>query len=206
VCRGELDVNLLDLEKSRGTLAIDLASIEMNEEAADGGRSNDATQRAQNWMDVGASRPEAERERLRWATFTLTAVDGASSTTAHGGKKETSSQAGEAPEDPDAGGGGEQRVVTFTAKGSLVLHGVRVELSVPMRARFEYATKATADVTPDRVSVETRRPLRVALATHDIKPRDSAGVFQAQDMKLFGRQVGREARVDVAFSLARAAK
>jgi hypothetical protein len=205
VCRGELDVNLLDLEKTRGTIAIDLASVEVTADTVDGGRSDEATQRAQSWMDVGASRPEAERERLRWATFTLSTIENTSSPSAHRGKLE--SKPSNAPSvETDAGvERGEQRVVKLTAKGSLLLHGVRVELSVPMRVTFDYASKAGAEVTPESIHLETRRALRVTLATHDIKPRDSAGVFQSQDMKLFGRQVGREARVDVSLALKRTA-
>jgi len=205
VCRGELDVNLLDLERTRGTLAIDLASIEMTADTADGGRSDEATQRAQSWMDVGASRPEAERERLRWATFTLSSIENASSSAAHTGKRESKPNETPAVESDAGVARGERRVVKLTAKGTLLLHGVRVELDAPLLVAFDYASKAGADVAPESIQVDTRRALRVTLATHDIKPRDSAGVFQAQDMKLFGRQVGREARVDVSLTLKPAA-
>lgn len=199
VCRGELDLDLLDLSKTRGTLSVDVASIEMLE-GSDAGRSDDLTQQAQNWLDVGASRPEAERERLRWAAFSLTGIDDPSATAAHQGKREVSKL--EAPmEGEDASAPGERRVVTFTARGFLVLHGVRVEVSLPMRAAFHYSERATAEQVPERIELETRRPLAVSLGTHDIKPRDAAGVFQAQEMKLLGRQVGRDARVSLSAEL-----
>lgn len=199
VCRGELDVDLLDLARTRGTLSIDVASIEMAGEG-DAGRSDEDTQRAQNWLDVGASRPEAERERLRWATFTLGSIENASAPAAHAGKREATAE----PQIEGDAGSAERRNVTFTAKGSLELHGVRVEVELPVRASFHYSGKASAELVPERVSVESRRPLTVALGSHDIKPRDAAGVFMAQEMKLLGRQVGKDARVSLAVELDRA--
>lgn len=210
VCRGELEVDLLDLEKSKGKISIDVASIEMLEDG-DGGRSDESTRQAQNWLDVGASRPEAERERLRWATFTLTAVEDLSSTSAHKGKViklETDASAVEdasPEEDAEATPSLQARAVTFTAKGYLVLHGVRVETSVPMRAVFHYARSAGADQVPARLTLESRRPLAISLRVHDIKPRDASGLFQARDMKLLGKVVGTEARVTLGLQLEQAA-
>jgi hypothetical protein len=201
VCRGELDVDLLDLEKTRGTISIDVASIEMIDEG-DGGRNDESTQRAQNWLDVGASRPEAERERLRWATFTLSEISDLSAVSAHAGKREANVAEPSMPGD-DGGVAGERRGVTFTAKGSLVLHGVRVELTAPMRAVFAFVGKASAEGVPESVRIESRRPLSISLGTHDIEPRDARGVFQAQETKLLGRQVGKDARVGLSLELSR---
>lgn len=200
VCRGELDVHLTDLARSRGSLAVDVGSIEMLGDG-DAGRSDELTQEAQNWLDVGASRPEAERERMRWANLTITGIRDPSSATAHGGRRERA-----APEDEesvalpeeDAGAKREQRSVALTLTGQLLLHKVRVDVEVPVRVTFHYGGAATSDATPERLSITTRRPLLVSLAAHDIKPRDSAGVFQAQGLKLIGTKVGSEARVSLA--------
>jgi hypothetical protein len=207
VCRGELDLNLTDLADSRGTLAIDVASVEMAGDG-DGGRSDERTQEAQNWLDVGASRPEAEREKHRWATFTLTGAKDASSATAHAGRREKVVREPEEAEAlPEEDGGGseekrERRSVSLTARGQLVLHRVRVELEVPVRVTFEYGGAAAPEALPARVEVSTRRPVVISLATHDIKPRDASGVFQAQGMKLLGKQVGRDARVTLSATAA----
>ncbi|MBK7580790.1 MAG: hypothetical protein IPI67_11345 [Myxococcales bacterium] len=201
VCRGELDVNLTDLTESRGTLAIDVASIEIRGDG-DAGRDAEQSQEAQNWMDVGASRPEAERERLRWAIFTLTALRDASSASAHTGKRERVEPEPEEPADlPEDDAGepkkSERRSVTLVARGQLVLHQVRVDVEVPIRVSFHYAERASADTVPERLTLTTRRPVVVSLAAHQIKPRDSSGVFQAQAMKLLGQQVGSEAKVSL---------
>jgi hypothetical protein len=208
VCKGELDLNLSDLAQSRGALSIDLGSIEMRGEA-DAGRSDDYTQRAQNWLDIGASRPEAERERLRWATFTLTSAADLSNEAAHAGKlvrdeprANAKSQNAEAPAetqaDPDSDAGkdrSESRAVSLTVNGDLLLHGVRVELSAPIRVVFHYPDRATADRAPDRLRIETHRPIPITLKLHDIKPRSPAGTLISEDMKLFGSKVGPDAKL-----------
>jgi len=201
VCRGELDVNLTELAASRGTLAIDVASIELRG-AGDAGRNDEQSQEAQNWLDVGASRPEAERERLRWATFTITGIVEPSAPSAHAGRREKPEPEAEEPAampEDDAGAvqQKERRAVTLGARGQLLLHRVRVDVEVPVRVVFHYPARASADSIPERVSLTTRRPVVVSLSAHDIKPRDSAGVFQAQGMKLLGVKVGHEARVSL---------
>lgn len=199
VCRGELEVNLTDLTASRGTLAVDVASIELKGDG-DAGRSEERTQDAQNWLDVGASRPEADRERLRWAVFTITSLTDASSPSAHAGRRERAEPDAEEPaalpeDDAGAERRAERRSVTLTARGHLLLHRVRVDVEVPIRIAFHYGERATADAVPERLALTTRRPVVVSLAAHDIKPRDSSGVFQAQGMKLIGTKVGADARV-----------
>jgi hypothetical protein len=211
VCRGELDVDLADLEHTRGSIGIDVASLEMESEV-DGGRSDDYTNQAHNWLDVGSSRPEAERDRLRWVTFTLSALENPSRDSARAGKQVPSETRSDAPNDAGGEAGTEDtpreeeeelREVTFTARGTLVLHDVRVELSLPVRALFRFAKKA-ADSVPDRITLSARRPVRVSLDAHEIKPRDERGLFLAEGMKLFGAKVGREARVGARIELVRA--
>lgn len=196
VCRGELDIDLLDLQKTQGSIAIDLGSMEMDGDA-DGGGANDATRSAQNWLDLGSSRPEAERERLRWATFTLTSIEELSTERAAEGKRVKSAE----PSEPDSGARTETRNVTFTAKGNLQVHGVRVDVSVPMTAAFHYPEAAAPDVRPDHIELTSRRPLSVSLGTHEIKPRNSQGVVVSADAKLLGASVGRDARVSISVSL-----
>lgn len=205
VCRGELDVDLSDLAKSHGSLAVDLGSIEMQGEG-DAGRSDEYTSEAEDWLDIGASRPEAERERLRWATFTLASVDELGADSAHGGKLVRGGSSDDVPAaESDAGDAKrERRLVALRAKGTLLVHGVRVDVTVPMHVVFEYAGRAAADQRPERLSLETRRPVTVSLQAHDVKPRNSAGVFLAEGVKLLGTKVGREARVSLSAEAKRA--
>jgi hypothetical protein len=203
VARGELEIDVFDLSRTRGQIAMDLASIVLDDASAELARSY--TRRAQNWLDVGSSRPEAERERLRWARFSITSIEKLSAEAAHDGKLE------KRPQRPDGGGGDagidgglvesiEVRAVTLSARGELVLHDRKVEQVLELRALFHYAAPAAAGSKPTRMTIQTRRPFVVSLTAHDIKPRDDTGVFVAQDMKLLGREVGHNAQVELEVS------
>lgn len=202
VARGQLDVNLLDLSRTRGMLAFDLASVSMEGESVEQVRTY--TRTAQNWLDLGSNRPEAERERLRWAEFAIESIEKLSAEAAHEGKLARRGGAPSlAPQDAggetaDAGDGGredttEVRVVTLTARGPLTLHGHRIEQSLDVRALFHYSVPATPGALPTRIAIQSRRPLVLALNAHDIKPRNESGVFIARDMKLLSREVGQNA-------------
>ena len=170
VVRGELVLHTLDLPKTTATVEVDLGSIQMDGEDA-GAESAASSERALSWLDIGSSRPEAERERLRWAKFELTSIEDLFSSAANAGKR-----------------------IPLSALGQLSLHGFRV----PTRAALELEfLDADADREPSEVVIRTRRPFVVSLSTHDIQPRDSSGVLLAQETKLLGVRVGREARVSL---------
>jgi hypothetical protein len=202
VARGELEVDLLDLTRTRGNVSVDVASALMEGEDPEQAREN--TRSAQNWLDVGASRPEAERDRLRWATFSILGLEKLSSETAHEGQlvKTFAADAGNALDTDGATEAGttEVRSVTMTARGRLLLHGFRVDQSAELRALFFYPGPAGPDIRPDRLVIQTRGPFVVSLKAHDIKPRNDMGVFVAQDAKLLGREVGSQAQVHVDLS------
>ncbi|MEB2313135.1 MAG: hypothetical protein OZ921_18640 [Sorangiineae bacterium] len=210
VARGRLTVDLLDLSKTRGTVELDVASITMlGDDAADAGVTAQRSQAAQAWLDVGADRPEAVRERLRWARFTILSIEQPSALAAHQGRvvrspPEPRDAEPRAPEGGGADGGdaappspAEIRAVDLTATGELELHGFRVRHDVRLRALFEYAARAEASAIPERLVIETRAPIVIPLQVHDIKPRNAAGVSLAEDAKLLGVQVGKSARVSL---------
>ena len=190
VARGELEVDLLDLARTRGSVDVDVASALMEDEDPEQAREN--TRRAQSWLGVGSSRPEAERERLRWATFTLRKIEKLSTEAAHEGQlvKPAATDSGNAPDIDGSSEAGETRAVTFTAHGQLLLHGFRVDQTVELKTLFWYAAPATPGARPERLVIQTRSPFVVSLRAHDVKPRDESGVFIAQDAKLLGREVG----------------
>jgi hypothetical protein len=202
VARGEIEVDLLDLSRTRGSVDVDVASALMEDDDAEQARAN--TGRAQNWLDVGSSRPEAERDRLRWATFTLHKVEKLSSEAAHEGQlvKTQGADSGNPADTDDSveAGATETRAVTFTAHGHLLLHGFRVDQTAELRALFSYAGTATPGARPERLVIQTRGPFVVSLKSHDIQPRDESGVFVAQDAKLLGREIGTQAQVHVDLS------
>jgi hypothetical protein len=64
---------------------------------------------------------------------------------------------------------------------------------------FYYPVEATPGMPPDRIVVQTVRPISVPLSQHDVVPRNSAGVTIASELKLIGPEVGKTA--NVSFSL-----
>lgn len=202
VARGELSVDLLDLSKTRGTVSMDLASVSMAP-GGDAGDSEEPTRQARDWFGVGDSVPEAERARLRWASFHIEAIDHTTADAAYEGRRVKSSELfpDGGPGAADAADAGpaphEIRRVDLTATGKLLVHGFEAKHSVRLRALFEFAGKAGPDARPTRIVVRTLHPFRISLAAHDIKPRDSQGIFVAEGMKLLGVSVGRTARISL---------
>jgi len=168
VVRGELVLHTQDLPRTTATIEVDLGSIRMDGEDA-GAEAAANSERALSWLDIGSSRPEAERERLRRAKFELTAIEELFHSSAEPGKR-----------------------MPLSAIGQLSLHGFRVPARAALEVEFLYAD---GGAEPSEIVIRTRRPLVVSLSTHDIQPRDSSGVLLAQETKLLGVRVGREARV-----------
>jgi hypothetical protein len=194
VTRGELDVDLMDLARTRGTVDVDVASILMQSDEDAG--AADPSSEARAWLDIGDLRPEAERERLRWATFSIATISEPSASAAHEGKRQAPPPLAAADgAATDAEVSGEDRMVTATISGTLSLHGFRVERSLRARALFHYAAAAVAGAVPTSIRLELVRPLSISLVTHDIKPRDASGTFLAQKSKELGVRVGKEAKV-----------
>ncbi len=203
VARGELSTNLLDLTETTGTVAFDVASIAMEAE-----RDQDAkelTRTARNWLSVGDSRPEAERERLRWAEFRITSIEDSSATNLFDVRaKPYAPPTADGGQDAQAEAGpplGESRRVRLTAIGQLTLHSVRTEKKVSLEVTFFWNEAPEGREPPHAAQVTTRRPLSVTLAAHEILPRNAQGVVTAAEKKLLGVQVGREAQVDATFDL-----
>jgi hypothetical protein len=194
VARGELQVDLMDLARTRGTVDVDVASILMQGDEDAG--AADPSSEARAWLDIGDLRPEAERERLRWATFAIKNVSDPSASAAHEGKRQAPPPLAAADgAATDAEASGEDRMVTATISGTLSLHGFRVERSLRARAVFRYAAPAVAGAVPASIRIELVRPLSISLVTHDIKPRDASGTFLARKSKELGVRVGKEAKV-----------
>jgi hypothetical protein len=207
VVSGSLQVDLHDLSRTRGTIRVDVTSLRM-QGSGSVAESRRQTADAHNWLDIGSNQPEPERDRKRWAEFVILEIDEVSTDAAHAGKRvrvvEPRPSSSGMPREPGGSAAGlaapragEVREVQVLARGELSLHGYRVEHSARLRVRFHYPTAAEAGQTPSQLTVETRSPLSVSLAAHDIKPRDSSGVFIARDVKLLGVQVARDARVSL---------
>jgi hypothetical protein len=206
VVEGRLDVDLLHLDRTRGTVRVDVGSILLgSSETTETDREQ--TSEARNWLDLGSNQPESVRARRRWARFVISEVTEVSADAAHEGKVIRHGQATPPGDSPaqnvgDAGDAaakpaGEIRRVQLVAVGALTFHGFRVEHTARLRAEFHYPAAATPTTIPTRIVAETRSPLIVPLAAHDIKPRDASGTFVAEGTKLLGTKVGRDVRVSL---------
>ncbi len=195
IVRGTLHVDLLDLTRTRGTVRVDVGALGLK--GTERPESDlELTQRARDWLDVGASRPEAEREKLRWATFTIRSIENASATSAHQGTRGKRAAVAPAADGGDASSVPERetRKVTLDAVGQLELHRVRVDARVKAVVELVYEGGASFDARPVQIEIRTRAPLKVSLAAHGIVPRDSRGV-EVTDQRDLLKDLGREAGV-----------
>src|SRR5690606_13306077 len=85
VVRGEFRVNLTDLSASLGHVEVDLGSLRLASFDAEEDNKLQA-ERARNWLNVGANRPEAARGLSRWARFEFQSLASAEPGSASQGK------------------------------------------------------------------------------------------------------------------------
>ncbi len=192
VVRGQIEVDVRQLESTRGTVTVDLGSILMK--ADDAALERESTQRARNWLNLGSARPDAEIERLRSARFSIQKITKVSARSGDLGKVK--------PPDVGALPGTERRVVTLEAVGQLELNERRTLHTVSLVAELDYEGPATPGAVPTRIRVATTRPFDVLLAEHDIVPRDAQGRLLSGDLGLLGRSVGQTARLQAELILA----
>lgn len=74
--RGEIQLNLAELEHTAGYVEVDVAALRMQSFEAEEDNKLQG-ERARNWLNVGSSRAEAAREQSRWARFEFQALDSA---------------------------------------------------------------------------------------------------------------------------------
>jgi hypothetical protein len=175
----------MKLERTRGTIRVDLGAVRIDAEDQRDHTNYSAT--AANWLNVGASIPPAERERRRWASFEIAELLELSSEAAHEARQQKHSKANA---DPDAAPATEVRTVTAIARGDLVLNDRRMSQDFRISIALHYPAEATPGFPPDRIVVSTRSDQRIVLDAYGIKPRNPAGVVVAKDLALLGSTVG----------------
>ena len=207
IVRGSLSIDLMRLARSDSKLSIDLGATRITS-GLDAENANHSIT-AQNWLNVGASLPEASRERRRWATFLLekvehTGVDAAHEAPVARQAMKDLEQAANA-ESPDAGLSdasaeppsmpSEIRATRARLLGSLEMNNRRVTQHYEVELQFLYPARATPGLTPDVIVVNSTQAVRIPLAQYEIQPRNAAGVLIASDLKLLGSEVGRVAKL-----------
>lgn len=189
--RGLLTLDLLDLARSKGTLEVDLGSVLM--EAGSAQLEQEYTSTALRWMHLGAERPLAELERIRFARFVVGSIENPSSAAAHLGRRLPGSSRGSTDIFDEAFE--ERRRVTATVLGELEVNGIRIQRKVPVRVDLHYPAPATVGLEPTRITIDSVRPLRVPLAEHEIQPRDAKGRLSSAELELLGQSVGKNAEL-----------
>jgi len=209
--RGSLSVDLMQLSESEAQLQIDVGAARITS-GKDDDENVHYSLTAHNWLNVGASLPEATRERRRWASFLVEELTETGALAAHEARVSRKlTERAQAPEQdagtdaevesdaeaPEARPGAPAEVRATRAKlvGSLELNQRKVTAPYQVELQFHYPTEASPGFPPDRIVVQSVGSVQVLLAQHDIEPRNSAGERIAADMKLLGKQVGRVARL-----------
>jgi hypothetical protein len=183
---GTLDVDVTDLTRSRGEVKMDLTTLETHTFTGDKASDNATqTEHARIWLEVADGENvelDAEvRQANRYAVYAIRSVEQASA-----------SDVTKVP--PTKDGGDEVRKVTLTTKGELLVHGHKVMRDADLEVAFRYDPGAPAD-DPKAITIKSRKPFRVVLAEHDVKPRDRFGRIAKGSFHLLGTKVADNADV-----------
>lgn len=225
VVRGTLDLDAVNLKNSDANLRVDLGAVRITSGDEDENRRYSVW--AQNWLNLGASIPEAARENRRWATVLLEEIQeidagaahearidrkrleqlksmsqaqhaGASTTVADATADSDAGTDAEANALDDAGLPAEVRVARARVRSSLELNNRRVTQPYAVSVELHYPASATPGFPPDRVVVASAGSYKVALDQYQIAPRNAAGMLVASDLKLLGSEVARSAQLQFA--------
>ena len=150
--RGQLEIDLADLTKTRGTIECDMTTLAMHT-FDDEDKNEKQTVDAQTWLEVHDRIGDPAKVKAnQWAVYAIRTITSA--------------------EPKDLSKGGATRTAKVTAKGELLLHGRKSEHSVDLEATFELDGDK-----PKSLKLRTASPLMVSLASHEVEPRDTAGKF-----------------------------
>jgi peptidoglycan hydrolase-like protein with peptidoglycan-binding domain len=178
---GTFDVDLMNLGNSRGEVKVDLSTLTTH--TFDSQKDNDSqTTHARTWLEVVVD--GKMHEENRWAVLAISKVDGLSAT-------DVTKIA------PTKDGEDDVRSVTATVHGDFLVHGHKVPKDVAVAVKFRYPSGAAADSKPTSIELKTTTPLRITLADHDVKPRDSFGSLAQGALGLLGTKVADVADVSI---------
>jgi len=224
VLRGSLNLDAVNLKNSDANLRVDLGAVRITSGDEDENRRYSVW--AQNWLNLGASIPEAARESRRWAAILLEEIQEVDSGAAHEARVDrkrleqlksrslapttdattTAAEAGTSAAQVDADASApdaaslpaEIRVARARVRSSLELNNRRVTQPYAVSVEFHYPASATPGFPPDRIVVTNAGSYKVALDQYQIAPRNAAGMLVASDLKLLGAEVARSAQLQFA--------
>lgn len=183
---GNLDIDFANIASSRGEVKLDLSTLTTS---TYGEQERDATQttHARTWLEVGDGESgkldEKIKEANRYAVYAIRSI-------------ENQSYSDVSKITPTKDGADDVRTVTLTTKGELLIHGHKVDRDADLEVAFHYDPGAAAD-KPKAITVKSRKPFRVTLAEHDVKPRDGVGKIAKQSFHLLGTKVADNADISL---------
>jgi hypothetical protein len=182
---GALDVDLMNVANSRGEVKIDLTTL--TTKTFEDPKDNAAqTGHARTWLEVadGESGPldAKTKEANRYAVYAIRSIDNVA----------PNADITKIPATKD--GADEIRAATMTTKGELLVHGHKVDREADVEVQFRYEPGATPD-KPKAIAIKSKKPLRVVLGEHDVKPRDGFGKIAKSSFHLLGTKVADNADI-----------
>ena len=181
---GELRVDERDLEKSTGLIKIDLMKLVLyqqkraneQEEYGERKKSDKQNEHMRAWLEISPDAPAAVREKNRWVSFKVTALENLSA--------------------QDIGNlAPGSRKVTATVVGDVLLHGRKTSQKAKVALAFEGSKQSI-----DSVHVTTLEPLIVDLRKHDVRPREAFGKLAQMTLEKLGQKVATEVPVKLTFT------
>jgi hypothetical protein len=174
---GWLRVDPTNVRSASGILTVGLEPF-TTRTFGDKDKDEAQTEHAHNWFEIGddvkTARPK-DFDAFRMAVFKIESID------------EVSANDLRALKETDGA-----RTLTLKATGTLWVHSRPAKKQVAMEVTFK--GPATA---PTELMFRTTSPLEVSLATHDVKPRDTAGKFIDGALSVIGKKLDDRAQVSV---------
>lgn len=183
---GTLDIDLKNVASSRGEVKIDLSTLTTSTFGVES-KDKSQTTHARTWLEVADGEDgkldEKVKEQNRYAVYAIRSIENPSAT-------DVTKVA------PTKDGADEVRTITMTTKGELLVHGHKVDREGEVEVGFRYDPGAAAD-KPKAVTVKSKKPFRVVLAEHDVKPRDGFGKIAKGSFSLLGTKVAENADISL---------
>ncbi len=175
---GEVRLDPADLVHSTARLDADLSALTLQPDSLPTdalGNDGSADTAARRWFELGTDVAADRVRSFGRARFELLSVEALSETA------QARSEAGKG-----------QREWRATVGGTLLVHGFRA----PVRAEVGFVLSPVAgDLTPT-LTIRTKRPFSVVLATYEITARDPAGTPLPLEAKAWLERVGKAAQVE----------
>jgi hypothetical protein len=178
---GNLFVDLTDLTKTTGNVAVDLSTLDLvqrkrpdeKSEYGEERREEEQNEHARQWLEIDEKVAEEARNNNKRIEFRITSIKEAS-------KKDVSKETGDVN-------------VTVVAEGDFLLHqrvskkSVELEVTITVEAG-----------KPKSVKLKTKKPFAVSLPEHDVGPRDNVGKVLTE----LAPKVGKDAMIELDVQLA----